>query len=62
MKKRGRYFNSEKEYFNLYGKKVDRNLPSIHITGSVAGMRKKYWGYECDVVRVGEWIYKVNQN
>ena len=36
------------------------NCPCIHISGSVAGMRRDFWGYKCDVVRVGQWIYKAN--
>lgn len=27
---------------------------------SIAGMRRDFWGYKCDVVRVGQWIYKAN--
>lgn len=57
----GRYYKSEREYTNATGKMVDReHSPSIHVSGSVRGMRKKFWGYKCDVVRVGEWIYKVS--
>lgn len=59
MKAKGRYFKSEKEYTAMTGEKVDRNSPSVHVSGSVRGMRKLFWGYECDVVRVGEYIYKV---
>lgn len=36
------------------------NCPCIHISGSVAGMRRDFGGYKCDVVRVGQWIYKAN--
>lgn len=59
MKTKGRYFKSEKEYTVMTSKRVDRNSPNIHVSGSVRGMRKLYWGYECDVVRVGNYIYKV---
>lgn len=59
MRTRGMYFKSEKEYTDARGKKVDRNSPRIHVSGSVKGMRKLFWGYECDVVRVGNYIYKV---
>lgn len=41
----------------------DKNIvkcPCIHASGSVAGMRRDFWGYKCDVVRVGQWIYKAN--
>ena len=56
----GRYFKSEKEYINARGRRVDRNAPCIHVSGSVAGMRKLFWGYKCDVVHVGQWIYKMS--
>lgn len=36
------------------------NCPCIHVSGSIAGMRRNFWGYKCDVVRVGQWIYKAN--
>lgn len=59
--KKGRYFSSLKEYINAGGNVSDiENCPSISVTGSVKGMRRKFWGYKCDVVRVGSWIYKVN--
>lgn len=59
MKTKGRYFKSEKEYTARTGKRVDRNSPCIHVSGSVRGMRELFWGYECDVVKVGSHIYKV---
>lgn len=59
--KKGRYFSSLKEYVDAGGNASDiENCPSISVTESVKGMRRKFWGYECDVVRVGSWIYKVN--
>ena len=59
--KKGRYFNSLREYENANGNTHDiKNRPSIHVSGSVSGMRKLYWGYKCDVVRIGEYIYKAN--
>lgn len=60
MKTTGHYYRSRKEYEQRTGKsaKYIQN-PCIHISGSVRGMRKLFWGYECDVVRVGSWIYKV---
>lgn len=61
MNRTGRYFNSMREYENAGGSKRDIiNKPCIHRTGSVSGMRKQFWGYACDVVRVGNWIYKVS--
>ena len=62
MKTTGHYYRSRKEYEQRTGKssKYIQNNPCIHISGSVRGMRKLFWGYKCDVVRVGSWIYKVN--
>ncbi len=59
-KNRGRYYRSEKEYMNATGQMVPKDGPNIHCSGSVRGMRKQFWGYECDVVRCGKWIYKVS--
>ena len=59
-KRRGRYYRSEKEYMNATGHRVHKDSPCIHVSGSVSGMRKQFWGYECDVVRVGQWIYKAS--
>lgn len=60
-KKRGRYFHSLREYENAGGNASGiRNAPCIHISGSVRGMRKQFWGYACDVVRVGNWVFKAN--
>lgn len=59
--KKGRYFHSLKEYVNAGGNEsVIKNCPSISVTGSVEGMRRDFWGYKCDVVRIGNWVYKVN--
>lgn len=60
MKTTGRYYKSLKAWLNDGGNGYYRDKPCIHATGSVRGMRKLYWGYKCDVVRVGSWIYKVN--
>lgn len=61
MKTTEHYYHSRKEYEQRTGKsgKYIQNNPSFHISGNVRGMRKLFWGYECDVVRVGSWIYKV---
>ena len=57
----GKYYKSLKEYQNANGNTTNiRIKPCIHVSGSVKGMRKMFWGYECDVVRIGQWIYKVN--
>ena len=60
-RRRGKYYKSLKEYV-LAGNNADgiRNAPSIHVTGSVKGMRRDFWGTECDVVRIGSYIYKAS--
>lgn len=60
MKTTGHYYHSLKEYERRVGMsgKYIKNNPCIHVTGSVKGMRKQFWGYRCDVVRVGNYIYK----
>ena len=62
MKTTCHYYHSLKEYERKTGRRNTgvKNCPSIHSTGSVKGMRKQFWGYTCDVVRVGNYIYKVN--
>jgi len=60
QRRKGRYFRSLREWINYGGNRSVVNRPSIHISGSVRGMRRQFWGYECDVVRVGSWIYKAN--
>ena len=50
----------------LIQKKTEEILKNIvlgelfNISGSVRGMREHYWGYDCDVVRIGKWIYRIN--
>ena len=56
----GRYYKSLREYLNNGGNYGIYNRPCIHRTGSVKGMRKLFWGHDCDVVRIGNWIYKAN--
>lgn len=58
--KKGRFYKSKREYEARTGARFNPNAPSISVTGSLSGMRKLYWGYACDVVRVGAYIYKVN--
>ncbi len=64
MKTTGKYYKSLKEYQRKTGNRGlgIRNCPCIHVSGSVKGMRKQFWGYQCDVVRIGNWIYKINYN
>lgn len=60
-KRRGRYYKSLREYENANGTTYGiKNRPCIHVSGSVSGMRRQFWGYSCDVVRIGQWIYKAN--
>lgn len=60
MKKRGKYYKSLKDWLHAGGDYSILHAPSIHISGSVRGMRKLFWGYECDVVRIGNYIYKAS--
>lgn len=62
MRTTGHYYHSLNEYERRAGMsgKYIKNNSCIHVTGSVKGMRKQFWGYQCDVVRVGNYIYKVN--
>ena len=59
-KKRGKVY-SLKQWLNLGGKFSDlENAPSFSATGSVSGMRRMYYGYECDLVKYDGYYYKVN--
>lgn len=62
MRTTGHYYRSLNEYVRMVGMsgKYIKNNPCIHVTGSVKGMRKQFWGYQCDVVRIGNYIYKVD--
>lgn len=35
--------------------------PNFHKSGSIAGMKKLYYGDDALLVRCGEWIYNVPQ-
>lgn len=61
MRTTGHYYRSSKEYERMTGRSSSyvKNDPCIHVTGSIKGMRKQFWGYRCDVVRVGNYIYNV---
>lgn len=37
-----------------------QECPNFHYTGSVIGMRKKFYGMDAKLVKCGEWIYNVN--
>ena len=43
-----------------HGKRVRINrFPNFYITGSVRGMKRLYYGYDCLLVRCGNYIYNV---
>lgn len=51
---RVRYMNKEqKKIYNL------SQYPNFSATGSVHGMKEKYYGKDALLVRSGSWIYKV---
>ena len=51
---RVRYMNkTEKRIYNL------SQYPNFSVTGSIAGIKKKYYGEDALLVRSGAWIYKV---
>lgn len=42
------------------GKRVGINrFPNFHMTGSIRGMKKLYYGADCLLVRCGNFIYNV---
>lgn len=38
------------------------DYPSFHASGSISGMRKKFYGDEALLVRCGSYIYNVSKN
>ena len=51
---RVRYMNKEqKKIFNL------SQYPNFSVTGSVKGMKEKFYGKDALLVRSGSWIYHV---
>lgn len=49
-----RYMNKEqKKIYNL------SQYPNFSVTGSIQGMKEKYYGKDALLVRSGSWIYKV---
>ena len=51
---RVKYMNkTEKVIYNL------SQYPNFSITGSIKGMKEKYYGRDALLVRSGSWIYKV---
>lgn len=49
----------------LYKKDADRlnmsRFPSFHVTGSIKGMKDKFYGKDALLVQSGEWIYNVKE-
>lgn len=39
--------------------RIDR-FPNFHRTGSIRGMKRLYYGSQCLLVRVGQYIYNVS--
>ena len=51
---RVKYMNAEqKKHFNL------PQYPNFSVTGSIYGMKKKYYGMDALLVRSGQFIYHV---
>lgn len=51
---RVKYMNKQqKERYHL------DEYPNFSVTGSIAGMKEKYYGKNALLVRSGSWIYKV---
>lgn len=48
----------------LYKRDAERidisRFPNFHRTGSIAGMKKLYYGKDALLVRCGSWIYNVS--
>lgn len=43
------------------GKRVGiSRFPNFHKSGSIMGMKKRYWGMECLLVKCGQFIYNVS--
>jgi len=38
------------------------DYPSFHVSGSISGMRKQFYGDEALLVRCGSYIYNVSRN
>ena len=58
--KKGKTYSLE-QWLAIGGSIADlADKPNFSATGSVAGMRKLYYGYKCDLVRYKGYYYKVN--
>lgn len=50
-----------KTLYRCDAQKVDiSRFPNFHITGSITGMKKLYYGKNALLVRCGSWIYNVS--
>lgn len=38
------------------------DYPNFSVTGSIAGMKQKYYGKDALLVRCGSWIYNVTRS
>ena len=48
-----------KTLYRCDAQKIDiSRFPNFHITGSITGMKKLYYGKNALLVRCGSWIYK----
>ena len=36
-------------------------FPNFHKSGSIIGMKKKYYGMDCFLIQCGNYIYKVTE-
>lgn len=45
------------------GKRLGINIyPNFHVSGSISGMRKQFYGKDALLVRCGSYIYNVTSN
>lgn len=52
-----------KTLYRCDAQKIDiSRFPNFHITGSITGMKKLYYGKNALLVRCGSWIYNVSRN
>ena len=50
-----------KTLYRCDAQKIDiSRFPNFHITGSITGMKKLYYGKNALLVRCGSWIYNVS--
>jgi hypothetical protein len=56
MRGKGKTYRVSRLIVNL----VFTDLPNFGPYGTLSGMRKYFWGYDCDVVKQGTYHYKIN--